>query len=332
MEYRGAVEHVGDYGEAYTKGSSFRARAERRQREYRADVLGLGYRTHGHWLAPLDAENGANFVVDSAIEAVRSRAHAGKGVKPDTFFNMLTSQAMCFNIFAPLAKDVALARSVLAGFVPGLTAVRRIAFEYTPAREVFNDQTGKTGVDSDLLIEADWESGPGVLVVETKFVEPDFSTCGFRRPEREPKGKPMCPQDVAVANNPQECLYESAKRYRYWTRSIEHGTLREGALTGGGCPFGGSLWQLWVNHTLAHVEARRGGFPTARYAVCAPAGNHELLRGGQVLASFTALVTDPASVLFIDVDLLIDRIVEIASGDPGLRPWAEGVQARYHRI
>jgi len=121
---------------------------------------------------------------------------------------MLSSQAMCFNLFAPLAEDLALATRALAPLLPGLLSVDGMHIEHTPAADIFGDQSGLSGVDCDLLVEATFTDGPAVLVVETKLVEPDFSACGFRRP-----GKPgrACPTDVAVSDDPSACAYEGAR-------------------------------------------------------------------------------------------------------------------------
>jgi hypothetical protein len=185
---------------------------------------------------------------------------------------MLSSQAMAFNLFAPLAFDLDLASSVLAPLVAGLARVSAITIEHTPAADVFNDQSGKGGVGCDVLIEAVFTDGAAaVIVVETKFVEPEFSICGFRRPGRAAKGQFVCPEDVGVRDDRAACSYQTSKRYGYWSRSDEQGTLLP--LQGPGCPFGGPLWQLWTNHTLAHVEAARRGARYARYMVCAPMAN-----------------------------------------------------------
>lgn len=186
------------YGPAYTGGSTYRARAEARQRWYRAEVLGVGWDTHGHWLDEAATAGGANFVNASIREAAVRRRAAGKGVAERTFQNMLSSQAMCFNVFAPLAADPALATAVLAPLVPDLYAIRSIALEHTPDPDVFGDQSGRGGVDCDVLVEADLRDGPAVVVIETKFVEEEFSTCGFRRPGRARLGQRVCPSDVPV--------------------------------------------------------------------------------------------------------------------------------------
>jgi hypothetical protein len=142
----------------------------------------------------------------------------------------------------------------------------------------------------------------------------------------------VCPENVLVQQNSGNCLYESAKGYLYWKRTSEFVTISREALAPTGCPFGGVLWQLWVNHALAHVEASRRGGRHARYAVCAPANNNQLLDGGRVIESFMALARDPSTVLFISLDELIRRIVEAACEDRSLQAWAQGIEARYTSI
>jgi hypothetical protein len=114
----GRLEAV-DEGPLYTRGHTYRARAEARQRAYRAE-LGVQHGTYGHLLAKEAADEGKNFILDETFRAARQRERAGKGVTARTFENMLSSQAMCFNVFAPLASRLELATAVLRPFVPGL--------------------------------------------------------------------------------------------------------------------------------------------------------------------------------------------------------------------
>lgn len=315
------------FGPVYTTGNTFRARAEARQRRYRAEVLGAPWDTHGHWLDRTAAEQGANFVVPAAHAAAVRRRDAGKGVAERTFQNMLSSQAMCFNLFAPLAEDPDLAAAVLVRFLPGLTRVRAIAIEHTPSADVFGDQTGRGGVDCDVLVEASFGDDAAVVVIETKFVEEGFSACGFRRAGRAARGKVVCPADVPVRADRGACAYQGVKGYGYWRRAEEHGTLAD--LPAQGCPFGGPLWQLWVNHTLAHVEAARRGASRAMLLVCAPADNDALLRGGRVIDDFRAVLRAPDSVGLLALDGLIDWIAEVAGEGSA---WARGLRGRYGRV
>lgn len=224
-----------DLGRIATRGTTFRARAEERQREYRVNVLQAGWSEWGHWLDGEAEEAGANFVTSASCAAARERQVVGKGVGTRTFQNMLSSQAMCFNLFAPLAGDPELATAVLALMIPGLAQVRRIEFEYTPEHDVFGDRTGHGGVDCDLLIEATLRDGENaIIVVETKFVEPDFSSCGFARSGRAAAGRAICPNDVPVRDNPGACLSflgsgTGTGNARWSTRISRQGTCRRWA-------------------------------------------------------------------------------------------------------
>lgn len=322
---------MNEFGPVYTKGTSYRARAEARQRAYRAHTLRAEHGRYGHFLAQAAADAGSNFVLTAAFEAAQARQRAGKGVAPRTFENMLSSQAMCFNVFAPLSTRHVLAAEALAPFIPGLVEVKSIALEHTPARDIFHDQSGRGGVDCDLLIEGTNTSGePLLVVIETKFVEPEFSVCGFKKSGRAEKGQDVCPDDVGVRADRSACLYVRNKGYGYWQRSDEHGLLREGALHETGCPFAGANWQLWVNLALAHEEAKRRGARDVRFAVCTSANNAALLDGGKALEGFRALLRRPEAIHMIDLDALLARMEAIAAGE--LAGWARALSARYRGI
>ena len=328
-----------DLGRPHTTGPSFRARAEARQRDVRAWRLRAAWAEWGHWLDPEAAAEGANFVNPQAFHAAKQRAAAGKGVAADrTFVNMLSSQAMCFNLFTPLAMDPVLAQRVLAPFFPDLAKVRSIAFEFTPDAQLLGDQSGLAGVDADLLIDGLDADGQRLLVtIETKFVEPAFSTCGYRKGERKRKKLPMCPVDVALDATCSNCLYVSTHGYQYWARTHEAGTLVTERLPVPGCAFGGPLWQLWVNHTLVHAEVRARGGGRAIFAVCAPSANTALLgpgpHGGAVLAEFRALLADPGSLVFVDLDALLASIAAACVGrNEWHQAWSNALRSRYAEI
>lgn len=318
-------------GPVYTKGMSYRARAEARQREVRARTLGLEHGRYGHLLTEAGAVEGRNFVLSEAFEAARARQKGGKGVAPRTFENMLSSQAMCFNVFAPLQTRLDLASGVLRPFVPGLANVRSIVIEHTPAPDVFSDQSKLGGVDCDLLIEGTNADGEGlVLVVETKFVEPTFSVCGFRRPGRASKGQDVCPTDVPVHSDRGACLYTRNKGYAYWERSDEFGLLAADALRGPGCPFSDGKWQLWVNLALAHAEANRRRASDVRFAVCTSKRNQALLGDGAVVDDFRSLLRRPESVHLIDLEGLLEHLPTVVP--PVLSGWAAALSERYQGI
>lgn len=322
-------------GKAYTLGNSFRARAEARQRRFRAQELQLGYGTHAHWLKKEDAEWGAN-LYGRALAEVLVRADGGKGVDTDrTLGNMLSSQAMCFNIFGNLRTEegLAVATRALRRFRPSIQEVKRIHIEYTPPNAVFGDQSGRGGVDCDVLIEYDAPQGKrGLLAIETKFVEQEFSACAFRkRAGITSPGVASCKEGTCHREDFSGCLYAGKKKgYLYWDWSSKLGTLNADVLRGDSpCPFGGGLWQLWVNHTLVHAEAHDRQLQEAAFAVCAPRGNEALLKGGETIATFRHLLTNPASMLFIPLEDLVDAL-ELSIG-PGRfsQDWVAYLRQRY---
>jgi hypothetical protein len=195
-------------------------------------------------------------------------AEAGKGVDPSrTLGNMLSSQAMCFNIFGNLRSDegLDLAARALRPFLPTIQDLKHIHLEYTPSNEILGDQTGRGGVDCDVLVEYRTVNGGGPLAIDTKLVEPDFSSFGFRGNR---KTRPSCPDGTSPGADFGGCLYASRKGYRHWHQSRVLQTLRPDLLGGQApCPFGSGLWQHWVNHTLVHAEARRRGLQEASFAV-----------------------------------------------------------------
>ena len=317
-------------GPVYTAGTSFRARAEAHQRRFRTEVLHAGHAKYGHMLDATGAQAGANFHHAAARTAAETRAAAGKGVNRErTFGNLLSSQALCFNLMGPLAANpegLRLAGDLLQPFVPGLVHVRSMEIEFTPPGDVFGDQSGFAGVDCDVLIRFDDASGdPGLLVIETKFVEPEFSICGHRAKDRaEP-----CPEDVTLGADYSGCRFVQRNRFKYWQRAAEAGSLNFRPEATLGCPFGGPLWQIWVNHTLAHALAARSGSKRAVFAVCAPADNEPLLRGGAVLDAFRRHTADPASVIFIPLEKLLERLKTLCAGRQAWEAWSEVLGRRY---
>jgi len=327
------MEHE-NHGKVYTNcKKSYRGKAERRQREYRANHLNAGWSEYGHLLDAESATNGKNFVLPICHDAARSRDDKGKGVGDRTFRNMLSSQAMCFNIFEPLNQDKELCQRVLKEFIHGISGVTSVTIEYTPGNDIFQDQSGKGGVDCDVLVEAVGADGKAVIIViETKFVEPEFSTCGYRKAGRTT----ICPKNVPVKESIDNCLYVKNKlpSYLYWKRTVEHKFLRDDAVPESGCPFSGSAWQIWVNYALAHEEAKRRNANKAYYAVCASSKNTRLLNPKHnTLEYFRSLVKEPETIVFIDIDKLIEVLgANINRDDNSQSLWLAGLESRYAKI
>lgn len=285
-----------DEGVVYTSGRSFRASAEANARRYRATILKLAdYDTYGHWLSDNDAESGYNFLPslrEQIFSAVMTRHAQGKGIGlKRTTKNMLSSQAMCFNLFTPLNRDRDLAVPLLDTWMGGVREISsEIQLEFTPPALLFGDQSGRGGVDCDALIRfLNKEDEQALAVVETKYVEKEFSICGFRKPGH----KNPCPDGTMIRDDFSSCRYHSLKHYRYWLLASESDLFDLDILGNKPCPFGGRLWQLWVNMILAYGLARKWGIKDYRYIVICPKQNLELTENGRTFEQFRECLAEP---------------------------------------
>jgi hypothetical protein len=126
---------------------------------------------------PWAQESLSNFMTNTAKEAVRNEvldSAKSKGKlygKPRIFDNLLSSQPLCFNLFAELQADLDLATSVVQsmGF-PKVSQVTAIEFEHSPGRgdpEYTGDRSA-----FDVFIEYQTESETsGFLGIEVKYHE-----------------------------------------------------------------------------------------------------------------------------------------------------------------
>lgn len=321
----------------YTTGSSFRASAEALARNYRVTKLHIAeFDTYGHKLVDKDAEQGMNFLPslrNEILAAVKKRNEEGKGVDIErTIKNMLSSQAMCFNLFVPLNLNKKYATAFFNQLLGDCqTITDDIEIEYTPSKTIFNDQSGKGGVDCDALLQ--YKNGRGqnsLLVIETKYVESEFSICGFRKNElnKQKKKRDLCPVDTIVNSDFSNCRYHYMKHYRYWEVAEESNLYKMDLIHNDLCPFGGSLWQLWVNMTLAYGVAKGRGCDDFNYAVICHERNDKLSDNGKVFLEFKKLLKNPKHLKIIYLSE-IRRSFELLEKDFPDLEWTKEFTERY---
>ncbi len=162
--------------------NAFTARMRFHQSWVRRHVLGLppgpnksahGQETYGSVLRPEDGAAGWNFV-SPAVHAFAEQRLAQDAVHIEPWRlrnNLLSSQPMCFNLFAPLALDLDLATRLLRKMpgIPQDAQVTRVELEYAPTRaEMLND-----GTSFDAWVEYERADGKrGFVAIETKLTEP----------------------------------------------------------------------------------------------------------------------------------------------------------------
>jgi hypothetical protein len=169
------------FGPQHPRDNPFTARMRFHQSWYRVKVLkapfGVGPKPrnssqYGNMLTVSDGERGLNFLTPHIFEIVKRRLAHQKGMM-DSFRllnNLLSSQPLSFNLFAPLVDDIELATRLFQTLLPGtIQNVTKVTLEFSPepAKEYLNDRTA-----FDAFIEYEDPSGKmGFIGIETKLTE-----------------------------------------------------------------------------------------------------------------------------------------------------------------
>jgi hypothetical protein len=182
----------GEIGPQFPKDPPFVARMRFHQSWYRARVLnapcGSGPRPsnrtiYGNMLTRGDGDRGLNFVAKHILTVARRRMAEKKGLV-DSFrllCNLLSNQAMAFNMFGLQVDDRELAALLLPKLLPGeMRRVKQFQLLWSPTKphELLNDPVGY-----DVLVEyEDQHDNLCFLGIETRLAEPSTGI-STRRPE-----------------------------------------------------------------------------------------------------------------------------------------------------
>jgi hypothetical protein len=338
---RWAYEHAARY---------FHARGVRR---YGTSTRGNAY---AHLLHPEDS--GLNFLSPAIADAVSTRfdSHkAGDRARAET--NTVASQPCCFNLFVPLALDLPLASTLLSDCMDRPIVVEHIELEFTPNHlsqlrgyelgdrdESLGDQSGSSGTDADVALFYRTGSERGVLLIEFKYIEAEFSTCGSynsKNAERKALLRPVCdsPSFLTLTTksytNDREQPSCGYARYRNWNLTQQSAVLDWEKLARlPRCPFSGSGQQLWRNLLLAENVARQRRLDHFGFWVLSPRRNDALWveDGGDVFEDAARLLRPGERRRFrrLETEAVLDAIEgRLHSSDERRRWWIDGFRERY---
>jgi hypothetical protein len=173
--------------------------------------------------------------------------------------NLRSSQVCCFNVMFPLRQDLALAKLALAPLLPGVQDVEQVEFEYTGPPEATTwlgePAGGKRGQNRTSVDVAIWWRSASrriLTLVEWKYTEPSFGTCGGYN-SRGNRDKRQClGLDVQASGAAQHCfLTRGRNNRRYWEHMGEAGINLQACVRAEGCPFRGPFYQLMRLFMLA---------------------------------------------------------------------------------
>ncbi len=204
---------------------------------------------------------GANFIHPDIVPVVtRALAYREPGAAYDVDrlrTNLLSSQPLAFNLFGPLARDLALATRFVAKLFPGtLTRVHDILFEHSPGRSDHRFTADRTAYDV-VLRGRDATGARALLCIEIKYSEAGH----------EPAPPPH-PRHAEIARTTPGLFVDPD----------------DPTLTGPACQ------QLYRQHCLASAMLTAGLADTATLAFIAP--THNQLAHAAATA-YTRQLTDP---------------------------------------
>ena len=278
-----------------------------------------------HWLCDEDAE--LNFVNPSIYKTTLERFEKHKaGDLKRILTNTAASQPYCFNLFVHLSQNPGLADALFSELLSTKVEIAHIEPEFTPNKlkelsgfeqvledESIGDQSEFAGTDADVAIFYKYgNSQKGVLLIEFKFIEPEFSVCSSYKKKIE--AKPICDNpeffDTLIAKvktdskgNPL-CGYTKYQNWNLTSTStvIDGEKVRQSAQ----CPFRFGLNQLWRNMLLAERVATARGLDRFGFWVFSPKPNDEFLwkeRGHDVEQLFRHILTEKGNECFKKIHL-----------------------------
>jgi hypothetical protein len=249
----------------------------------------------GSRLTAEDAAAGRNFLTPFAradAEAVIAAAETQARLLPEPRMreNLLSSQPLCFNLFAELRHDLPLATAALGQLWPKIDAVTEIDYDWNPHRR----DLAYTGTDTafDVAVAYHHRDGSSGLLGFKVAYQEDLSGTSH---------------EVSAPDTYARLAALSASR-------LGIANPRSAGLTAS------PLWQLWLPHLLAESYAERGDVGHATFVFVHPRGNDSCA----VAWSRYAHVVPHGERQVLTLETLVDTVASHTDA-----PWIDAVRSRY---
>ena len=212
-----------------------------------ADVRLVGSRL------PLDyaRETGATFLTEAALDAARGRTSF---VEPEQSFDhqglwadLLSSEALAFNLFGDLAGDLGRADRALHAWLPDAPGgVSEIRFAHSPGRLDPEWLNSLRAFDAAFILDLG-NGTQGIVGVDVKYHE---------------RLKPETPKPTNLPRNRQ--VHEGSRAFR--PEAFDSVSGRS------------DLWHLWLEHLLllSMLQHQSGAWTWGRYLFVYPSGNVDM--------------------------------------------------------
>ena len=285
---------MSNIGPQYEPDDQFKAAARLHQSAYRANVLKVGFDQYGNRLTESAGRVLLNYYDGLGVRDALRRRYPTYSRSRDA--DMLRSEHIPFNLFAPLIDRPDLANSLLYRILGvELSPPYQIELEWAPkpAEKYLGDRTS-----FDTYIKGADDQGRVVGVgIEVKYTEQ-----GYR----------LGPSEALRIENPEST---------YWTTTRESGIF-----TDTGCKLLATddLRQIWRNHLLGLKMRAVGDLDRFISVTIFPSGNEHM---SHALSRYQRLLTNEGKS-----DLqscTFERYIGFLDGDAVIEEWKSFLQDRY---
>ena len=257
--------------------------------------------------------------------------------------NTLSSQACCFNLFSPLKmyKYNFFADKVFSILLNKEVFISNIEIEFTPNKsESIGDQSKIGGTDADVGVFYHYNNKKGVILIEFKYIENEFSLCSTYK--RNKDIRKLCDGNyytqLISENSNHETQLKKPKcgylKYENWQLTNKSNVFDRYKLQKlHYCPFRFSLNQLWRNLLLAEKVAEVRELEEFHFWVISPKENTYLWenRGQNNETAFREILTDKGNERFKSLELDKDfiSILENYTNDNWSKEWLRKFREKY---
>lgn len=313
----------------------------------KAGITNFGKTKNGNkykHLIQLDKKNNYNFLGEEEIlRQVLERFDNGKaGDLVRVLTNTLASQACCFNLFSPLkiSKYNFLADKIFSNLLNKKVSISNIEIEFTPNKsESIGDQSTFAGTDADVGVFYNYENKKGVILIEFKYIENEFSVCSSYKRKNI---KELCNENYynsMISNNlisenhlnKFDCGYLKYENWQLTNKSNVFDNVK--IQSQNYCPFRFSLNQLWRNMLLAEKVAEVRELDEFHFWVISPKENTFLWenRKQNNEIAFREILTNKGNERFKSLELDKDfiSILENYTNDKWSKEWLRKFREKY---
>lgn len=254
-------------GPQYDLDDDFKTKARLHQSRFRRDVLSVDYNEYGNRLKDEDAKKLLIYYEHLKVRNAKSDKYPNYSQKRDA--DMLRSEHIPFNLFAPLKYDFTLARNIISkAFNLDIKTIKRVEIEYAPKQKksYLNDSTA-----FDTYIE--YISSNNELCgigIEVKYTEKSYKIGDTEKVNIE---------------NPDSNYWKITKQSGIFRKSLFDQLISD------------DMRQIWRNHILGISMIQNGDIKQFTSVIVYPSDNEHF---NEVIPIYNSLLTDPEKDAIID--------------------------------